>query len=69
MNFIRLILGEFILVFNNIVVKVLWDKYGLGLNWYYVVIDLDLKLCLEYIFDDNFLKRVELLFLGFVKRL
>lgn len=69
MNFIRLILGEFMLVFNNIVVKVLWDKYGLGLNWYYVVIDLDLKLCLEYIFDDNFLKRVELLFLGFVKRL
>lgn len=69
MNFIRLILGEFMLVFNSIVVKVLWDKYGLGLNWYYVVIDLDLKLCLEYIFDDNFLKRVELLFLGFVKRL
>lgn len=69
MNLIRLILGELTLVSNNTVAKALWDKYGLGSNRHHVVIDPDLKLCLEHIFDDNFLKRAELLLLGPAKRL
>ena len=49
--------------------KALWDKDGLGSNRHHVVIDPDLKLCLEHIFDDNFLKRAESLLLGPAKRL
>lgn len=64
MNLIRLILGELTLVSNNTVAKALWDKYGLGSNRHH-----DLKLCLEHIFDDNFLKRAESLLLGPAKRL